>query len=316
MKQQAEVTYVGIDVSKASLDIGVIPGGESWSVSNQENDIAALVKKLQRLKPEVIVLEPTAGLETAVAGAIAAVGLPVAVVNPRQVRDFARASGILAKTDRIDAQVLARFGQAVAPEVRPLKDKETQALTALMTRRRQLGNMLVTEKNRLSGAPAPVHKDIKAHINWLQKRLKDLDDDLDAMLRDSPLWREKDALLQSVPGVGRVLSLALLSQLPELGHLNRRQIAALVGVAPFNCDSGTYRGRRRVWGGRGQVRTILYMATLASTRHNPVIQDFYRRLCASGKPPKVALTACMRKLLVTLSAILKTRMAWNYQSAN
>jgi len=316
MKQQAEVTYVGIDVSKASLDIGVIPGGESWSVSNQENDIAALVKKLQRLKPEVIVLEPTAGLETAVAGAIAAVGLPVAVVNPRQVRDFARASGILAKTDRIDAQVLARFGQAVAPEVRPLKDKETQALTALMTRRRQLGNMLVTEKNRLSGAPAPVHKDIKAHINWLQKRLKDLDDDLDAMLRDSPLWREKDALLQSVPGVGRVLSLALLSQLPELGHLNRRQIAALVGVAPFNCDSGTYRGRRRVWGGRGQVRTILYMATLASTRHNPVIQDFYRRLCASGKPPKVALTACMRKLLVTLNAILKTRMAWNYQSAN
>lgn len=316
MKQQAEVTYVGIDVSKASLDIGVIPSGESWSVSNQGNDIAALVKKLRRLKPEIIVLEPTARLETAVAGAIAAVGLPIAVVNPRQVRDFARASGILAKTDRIDAQVLARFGQALAPEVRPLKDKETQALTALMTRRRQLGNMLVTEKNRLGNAPAPVHKDIKAHITWLQKRLKDLDDDLDAMLRDSPLWREKDALLQSVPGVGRVLSLALLSQLPELGCLNRRQIAALVGVAPFNCDSGTYRGRRRVWGGRGQVRKVLYMATLASTRHNPVIQDFYRRLCASGKPPKVALTACMRKLLVTLNAILKTRTAWNYQPAN
>jgi transposase len=316
MKQQAEVTYVGIDVSKASLDIGVIPSGESWSVSNQGNDIAALVKKLRRLKPEIIVLEPTARLETAVAGAIAAVGLPIAVVNPRQVRDFARASGILAKTDRIDAQVLARFGQAVAPEVRPLKDKETQALTALMTRRRQLGNMLVTEKNRLGNAPAPVHKDIKAHITWLQKRLKDLDDDLDAMLRDSPLWREKDALLQSVPGVGRVLSLSLLSQLPELGCLNRRQIAALVGVAPFNCDSGTYRGRRRVWGGRGQVRKVLYMATLASTRHNPVIQDFYRRLCASGKPPKVALTACMRKLLVTLNAILKTRTAWHYQPAN
>lgn len=316
MKQQTEVTYVGIDVSKASLDIGVIPGGESWSVFNQENDIAALVKKLRRLKPEVIVLEPTARLETAVAGAIAAAGLPVAVVNPRQVRDFARASGILAKTDRIDAQVLARFGQAVAPEVRPLKDKETQALNALMTRRRQLGNMLITEKNRLSGAPAAVHKDIKAHITWLQKRLKDLDDDLDATLRNSPLWQEKDTLLQSVPGVGRVLSLALLSQLPELGCLNRRQIAALVGVAPFNCDSGTYRGHRRVWGGRGQVRAVLYMATLASTRHNPVIQDFYRRLCASGKPPKVALTACMRKLLVTLNAILKTRTAWNYQSAN
>ncbi len=316
MKQQAEATFVGIDVSKASLDIGVIPSGESWSVSNQENDIVVLVKKLRRLKPAIIVLEPTARLETAVAGAIAAAGLPIAVVNPRQVRDFARASGILAKTDRIDAQVLARFGQAVAPEVRPLKDEQTQELNALMTRRRQLGNMLITEKNRLSGAPAAVHKDIKSHITWLQERLKDLDDDLDATLRNSPLWREKDALLQSVPGVGRVLSLALLSQLPELGRLNRRQIAALVGVAPFNCDSGTFRGRRRVWGGRGQVRKVLYMATLASTRHNPVIQDFYRRLCASGKPPKVALTACMRKLLVTLNAILKTRKAWHYQSAN
>ena len=313
MKQQAEGTYIGIDVSKASLDIGVIPSGESWSVVNREDDIATLVKKLRRLQPELIVVEPTARMETAVSGAIAAAGLPVVVINPRQVRDFARASGILAKTDCIDAQVLARFGRAVAPEVRPLKDDETQALTALMTRRRQLSHLLVTEKNRLSSVPSPVGKDIKAHISWLQKRLKNLDDDLDAMLRDSPLWREKDALLQSVPGVGRVLSLALLSQLPELGHLNRRQIAALVGVAPFNFDSGTYRGRRRVWGGRGQVRTVLYMATLASTRHIPVIKAFYGRLCASGKPPKVALTACMRKLLVTLNAILKTRLAWNYQ---
>lgn len=316
MKQQKAASYVGIDVSKATLDIGIIPTGETWSIANQNDDIAALVKKLRRLKPEKIVIEPTAQLELPVTGALAAAGLQVVVVNPRQVRDFARASGILAKTDRIDAQVLARFGQAMAPEVRPLKDKETQALTALMTRRRQLGNMLVTERNRLGTAPVPVQKDIKDHITWLEKRLKDLDDDLDSTLRNSPVWREKDTLLQSVPGVGRVLSLSILSQLPELGRLNRRQIAALVGVAPFNCDSGSYRGRRRVWGGRTHLRGILFMATLASTRYNPVIKAFYGRLRASGKPSKVALTACMRKLLVILNAILKTKTPWNYQAAH
>jgi transposase len=316
MKQQKAASYVGIDVSKATLDIGIIPTGETWSIANQNDDIATLVKKLRRLKPEKIVIEPTAQLELPVTGALAAAGLQVVVVNPRQVRDFARASGILAKTDRIDAQVLAHFGQAVAPEVRPLKDKETQALTALMTRRRQLGNMLVTERNRLGTAPVPVQKDIKDHITWLEKRLKDLDDNLDSTLRNSPVWQEKDALLQSVPGVGRVLSLSILSQLPELGRLNRRQIAALVGVAPFNCDSGSYRGRRRVWGGRTHLRGILFMATLASTRYNPVIKAFYGRLRASGKPSKVALTACMRKLLVILNAILKTKTPWNYQAAH
>lgn len=315
MKEQTEVICVGIDVSKSTLDISIIPSGESWTVANQGDDIAALVKRLSRLKPEIIVLEPTARLELPLAGALAAASLPVAVVNPRQVRDFARASGVLAKTDRIDAQVLARFGQAVAPEVRPLKDEQTQALNALMTRRRQLQQMLITEKNRLHTAPAPVQKDIRAHITWLEKRLKDLDDDLDRTLRESSLWHEKDTLLQSVPGVGRVLSLSLLAQLPELGHLNRREIAALVGVAPFNCDSGTYRGRRRVWGGRSHLRSVLYMATLASIRHNPVIRDFYYRLCSAGKPPKVALTACMRKLLVILNAILKTDTPWRYQIA-
>lgn len=315
MKQQTEVTCVGIDVSKATLDIGVIPSGESWTIANQSDDIAALVKQLRRLKPKIIVLEPTARLEMPVVGALAAASLPVAVVNPRQVRDFARASGILAKTDRIDAQVLAHFGQAVDPDVRPLKDEQTRALNALMTRRRQLQQMLITEKNRLTAAPSPVHKDIQTHITWLEKRLKDLDDDLDRSLRESSLWREKDTLLRSVPGVGRILSLSLLSQLPELGHLNRRQIAALVGVAPFNCDSGTYRGRRRVWGGRSHLRSALYMATLVSTRHNPVIRDFYQRLCAAGKPPKVALTACMRKLLIILNAILKTDTPWEYQIA-
>ena len=222
----------------------------------------------------------------------------------------------MAKTDRLDALVLARFGQAVAPEVRPLKDEQTRALDALMTRRRQLGNMLITEKNRLGNAPAPVQKDIKDHIVWLEKRLKDLDEDLDGTLRSSPVWREKDALLQSVPGVGRVLSLSILSQLPELGQLNRRQIAALVGVAPFNCDSGSFRGRRRVWGGRSHLRSVLFMATLASTRYNPVIKTFYERLRASGKPSKVALTACMRKLLVILNAMIKSQTPWRYQVAD
>ena len=313
MNEPIDRVYIGIDVSKTHLDIGVFPSGESWSVTNREDDITTLVKQFAELKPEIIVVEPTAGLERVVVGALGEAGLAVAVVNPRQVRDFARATGILAKTDRLDAQVLARFGQAVAPEVRPLKNDQTQMLTALMTRRRQLTNMLITEKNRLSNAPAPVGKDIKAHISWLTKRLMDLDKDLDEMLRGSPLWRENDMLLQSVPGVGRMLSLSLLSMLPELGRLNRRQIAALVGVAPFNRDSGAYRGRRRIWGGRGHLRSVLYMATLASTRHNPVIQDFYQRLCATGKPPKVALTACMRKLLVTLNTIVKTGTPWKYQ---
>lgn len=304
---------IGIDVSKAVLDIGVLPSGETWSTANKNGDIASLVKKLCKLRPKIIVVEPTAGLERTVVSALAEAELPVAVVNPRQVRDFARATGILAKTDKLDAQVLAHFGQAVAPEVRPLKDDETQALTELITRRRQLADMLKTEKIRLHSAPVVVRKDIKAHIAWLEKRLKSHDKDLDDMLRNSPIWREKDTLLQSVPGVGRMLSLSLLSMLPELGKLNRREIAALVGVAPFNCDSGTYRGKRRIWGGRHHVRTMLYMATLASTRHNPVIHDFYRRLRDNGKPTKVALTACMRKLLITLNAMMKSGHPWKYQ---
>ena len=313
MKVTNSSVSIGIDVSKATLDIGVLPTSETWTIANKNGAIASLVKKVRKLRPEIIVVEPTAGLERAVVSALAEAGLPVAVVNPRQVRDFARATGILAKTDKLDAQVLARFGQAVAPEVRPLKDDQTQALTKLMTRRRQLADMLTTEKIRLSSAPSLVRKDIKAHIAWLEKRLKSDDQDLDDMLRDSPLWRERDTLLQSVPGVGRMLSLALLSMLPELGELNRREIAALVGVAPFNCDSGTYRGKRRIWGGRSHVRSMLYMATLASTRHNPVIHDFYRRLRDNGKPTKVALTACMRKLLITLNAMMKTGTPWRYQ---
>lgn len=311
--KQIEPTFIGIDVSKATLDIGVLPTRETWSIANHEDDIRPLVKRLKKLKPEKIVVEPTARLELLVVGAMVAAGLQVVVVNPRQVRDFARAKGILAKTDRIDSLVLAHFGEVIKPEVRPMKDADTQALNALMTRRRQLGNMVVTEKNRLSNAPTLVRQDIKDHIKWLENRLKDLDDDLDSALRNSPVWRERDALLQSVPGVGRILSLSILTQLPELGQLNRREIAALVGVAPFNCDSGSFRGRRRVWGGRSQVRGILYMATLSSTQYNPVIKAFYDRLRASGKPAKVALTACMRKLLVILNAMMKSQTPWRYQ---
>jgi len=307
--------FVGVDVSKDRLDVAVLPSGESWSTANQDEDIKSLVKKIRSLKPELIVLEATARLEMPLAIALAAKGLPVAVVNPRQVREFARASGILAKTDRIDAQVLARFGEKMRPEVRPLKDKETRELTALMTRRRQLVAMLVAEKSRLAAAPQAVRKDIKTHIAWLEKKLSKMNDHLSDKIKNSPVWHEKDALLQSVPGVGPVLSTSLMADLPELGTLNRRQIAALVGVAPFNRDSGAFRGKRCVWGGRRHLRSSLYMATLAATRSNPVIRTFYQRLCEAGKPRKVALTACMRKLLTILNAIIKTQTPWRAQCA-
>ena len=307
--------FVGIDVSKDRLDVAVLPSEESWSTANQDEDIQSLVKRVRSLKPELIVLEATAQLEMPLVGALAARGLPVAVVNPRHVREFARASGILAKTDRIDAQVLARFGEKMRPEVRPLKDKETRELTALMTRRRQLVGMLVAERSRLAAAPQAVRKDIKTHIAWLEKKLSNMNDHLAETIKNSSVWREKDALLQSVPGVGPVLSTSLLSGLPELGTLNRRQIAALVGVAPFNRDSGAFRGKRSVWGGRGHLRSVLYMATLAATRSNPVIRTFYHRLCEAGKPRKVALTACMRKLLTILNAILKSQTPWQAQCA-
>lgn len=308
--------FVGIDVSKDCLDVAVLPSGKSWSTANQDEDIQSLVKRIRSLEPELIVLEATARLEMPLVGALAAGGLPVAVVNPRHVRDFARASGILAKTDRIDAQVLARFGEVMKPEVRPLKDKDTQELTALMTRRRQLMGMLVAEKSRLTAAPKAVCKDIKTHIAWLEKRLRDMDDHLADTIKNSSVWREKDALLQSVPGVGPVLSTSLLAGLPGLGSLNRRQIAALVGVAPFNRDSGAFRGKRSVWGGRGHLRSVLFMATLSAIRSNPVIRTFYRRLREAGKPPKVALTACMRKLLVILNAMIKSQTPWRYQLAD
>lgn len=301
---------VGIDVSKATLDVAVRPTGQYWPVPHTDAGVHDLVVQLTRLRPSLVVLEATGGLETHLTGALAGAGLAVVVVNPRQVRDFAKATGKLAKTDAIDAHVLAHFAEAVHPTPRPLPDAQTRAIAALMARRRQLVAMLVAEKNRLRSASAPLRRRIQPHIVWLQRELKDLDKDLSDTLRQSPLWREQDQLLQSVPGVGPVLSLTLLAQLPELGTLNRKQIAALVGVAPLNRDSGTLRGKRTVWGGRATVRAALYMGALVATRWNSTLRIFYQRLCDKGKPKKVALTACMHKLLTILNAILKSRTPW------
>ncbi len=290
--------FVGIDVAKAALDVFIGSAGAAFSVANDEVGIQEL---LRQLKPaDFVILEATGGLEMPVASALAAAGIAVAIVNPRQVRDFARATGRLAKTDRLDAEVLARFGQAVRPEARPLA----------VTRRRQLVEMLTAEKNRRARAPKILHRSIDEHIRWLEKRLAGFDDELAEMIRDTPLWRERDELLRSVPGVGKVLSSTLLAHLPELGALNRKQIAALAGLAPFNRDSGSLHGSRCIWGGRAQVRRVLYMAVVAAVRSNPVIKNFYTQLRARGKYPKSALTACMRKLLVILNAMLHNKTHW------
>ena len=312
--------YVGIDVAKARLDVAVSPTGETWQVPHEDTGITALVARLQPLAPALVVLEATGGWESAVAAALATAGLPVAVVNPRQVRDFARATGRLAKTDTLDAQVLARFAAAVRPEPRALPAAQAQDLAALVTRRQQLVDMLVAERNRRRGAatlPARVRDALSAHITWLEAQLAATDRDLAALVQASPLWRAKDDLLRSTPGVGPVLATTLLAELPELGALGRRQIAALAGVAPLNRDSGTRRGKRQIWGGRAHVRTILYMATLAATRHNAVLRAHYARLVAAGKPAKVALVACMRKLLTILNALLRDGVRWTdpYQPA-
>ena len=279
--------------------------GDRREVSNDQAGIAALVAQMQQLNPAALVLEATGGLELPLVAALAAASLPVVVVNPRQVRDFAKATGRLAKTDSLDAAVLAHFAEAVRPPLRPLRDAETQVLSSLVARRQQVMTMLVAERNRLSSATMAVRPSIEAHIAWLKQEMDDLDQGLRQTLRQSPVWREKDDLLRSVPGIGNQISLTLLAYLPELGTLNRRQIAALVGVAPFNRDSGTLRGKRTVWGGRARVRTALYMGALVASRFNPVIRDFYQRLLSAGKPKKLALTACMRKLLIILNSMLK-----------
>jgi transposase len=302
--------FIGIDVSQARLDLAVRPD-KTWSVPHDEVAITSLVEQLSTLQPTLIVLEATGGLEIPLTSALATAGLPVVVVNPRQVRDFARARGLLAKTDALDAQVLAHFAEVLRPQPRPLPDTEARALAALLTRRRQLVEMLTAEKNRLGSASASIRKSLRAHITWLERELQHTDTDLTHAIQQSPVWREKEELLRSVPGVGPVLTSTLLANLPELGTLTHKQIAALVGVAPFNRDSGTLRGKRTVWGGRAQVRAVLYMNAVVAARFNPVIRAFYHRLCRAGKAKKVALTACMRKLLVILNAMLKHRTSWH-----
>ena len=301
--------FVGIDVSNAQLDLALRPG-EVCSIPHDEAGLTAIVERLRALSPTLIVLEATGGLEVPLTGALAAAGLPVIVVNPRQVRDFAKATGKLAKTDTLDAQLLAHFAEVMRPLPRPLLDEQAQVLGTIVARRRQLIEMLTAEKNRVSRASQPIRARLQVHIAWLEQEVARTETDLAQAIRDSPVWSEKEELLRSTPGVGPVLATTLLADLPELGTLNQKQIAALVGVAPLNRDRGTLRGRRTVWGGRAHVRATLYMSALVATRYNPVIQAFYRRLCTAGKSKKVALTACMRKLLIMLNAILKHRTPW------
>lgn len=302
--------FVGIDVSKAQFDLALQPEGPGLSTPNSQAGIAAMVERLCTVKPVLIVLEATGGLELPLVRALVEAELPAVVVNPRQVRDFAKATGRLAKTDALDAHTLARFAEAVRPALRPMPDASTQELATLITRRRQLVEMLTAEKNRLSSAHRRVQKRIQAHIAWLTTELARVEKDLDQAIHNSPVWREQEDLLQSVPGIGPVVTRTLLGELPELGTLNRKQIAALVGVAPFNRDSGTMRGKRTVWGGRAQVRATLYMATLVAVKWNTVIRSFYQRLRQAGKAPKVALIACMRKLLTILNAMMKHQTPW------
>lgn len=308
--------FVGIDVSKAQLDVALRPPDACWHVSNEELGIASLVERLRTVQPTLVVLEATGGLEVPVTGALAEAGLPVVVVNPRHARDVAKATGRLAKTDTPDARGLAHVAEAVRPTPRPLPEAQAQALSALLARRRQVVQRLTAERRRLQTAPQPIRADIQAHITWLTRRLARTDADVGAAIHARPLWRATDEILQSTPGVGPILSRMLVAEGPALGVLNRQEIAALSGVAPLNRDRGTVRGKRAVWGGRAHVRAVLYMSTLAAVRHNPVLKAFYERLRAVGKAPKVALTACMRKLLTILNAMLKHRTPWHENYAH
>ena len=303
--------FVGIDVSKQRLDVHTRPSSEEWSVTNDAQGHAELISKLASLSPSLVVLEASGGYQAAVVAELGANKLPVAVVNPRQVRDFAKATGRLAKTDSIDAAVLAHFAESIRPEPRPMPDELTVELHALVTRRRQLIDMRTAESNRLETCRVmPVRRNIQKMINMLTKQIGKVDDDIDTTIKNSPVWREREDLLSSAIGVGPTTARTLLTQLPELGKLNRREIAALVGVAPFNDDSGKRNGPRRIRGGRAEVRSVLYMATIAAVRFNPQLQRMYQRLLSRGKLKKVALIACARKLVTILNAIMKTNTPW------
>lgn len=305
--------FVGIDVAKAELVVAIGPQGDVFTVGNTEQGMASLVVRLRKVRPHRIVLEATGGYETLAAISLGTARLPVAVVNPRQVRDFGRSTGQLAKTDQIDARLLAAFAQAVPVEVRPLPDDAARALQAVVSRRRQVVEMLTAERNRLHLADKTVAPSIREVIRVLERQVQDLDHDLRQRLRESSVWREAQDLLKSVPGVGDGVASTLLALLPELGQLNRKAIAKLVGVAPLNRDSGQYRGKRQVWGGRATARAALYMAALVGSQHNPVLKGFYQRLLDAGKPKKVALTACIHKLLLMLNAILRTQRPWTLE---
>lgn len=306
-----EHSFIGIDVAKDQLDVHVRPTGEVFRVTSDDAGLGTLLTRLRVLSPTVIALEATGGYEVPVAAALASAALPVAVVNPRQIRDFARATGQLAKTDTVDARVIALLAEAVRPPPRPVPDAQAQALGELMARRRQLVDMLGAEQNRRRLLrDRRLQRQLDAHIAWLEEALRRLDHDLTTLVRSTPIWREADDLLRSVPGIGPVTAGTLIADLPELGRLDRRRIAALAGLAPFARDSGTFRGRRMIAGGRAPVRRVLYMATLAAIKHNPVIRLFHQRLRTAGRPGKVAITAAMRKLLTILNAMLRDRRPW------
>jgi transposase len=302
--------YAGIDISKARLDAALSSGKEIVTFSNNDSGIAELVNYLRGFTLELVVMEATGGLEKMVAALLTEAGIAAVVVNPRQARDYAKAMGLLAKTDTLDARVLARFASDIRPEVRPLPDEQTRQIKAAMARRRQVMGMITAEKNRLHGADLMVRPLIEAHIVWLKGQLKEIDRSLDKQIRSSPIWQAREKLLRTVPGVGPVLSRTLLGSLCELGGMNRKQAAALVGVAPYNRDSGTLRGKRAIRGGRPAIRGPLYMGALAATKCNPVIAAYYHHLLAAGKSKKVALTACMRKLITILNAMLRDNRAW------
>lgn len=302
--------FVGIDVGKDVLFVAIRPFGDNLEIANREDGIVDLVKRLRFLRPTLVVMEATAGYETPVAVAIYRAGIPVVISNPRLVRSFARATGHLAKTDKIDAGVIAHFAELIRPEPRRLEDPEEERLGRLVKRRKQLLRMIVMEKNRVAKGVPEMRKEIQKHLDWLAKDLERIDQALNDFIQSSPIWSAKNDLLQSVPGIGKVGAQAIISDLPELGTLNRKQIASLVGVAPLNRDSGNFKGRRSIWGGRAHIRTVLYMVAVVASRCNPVIKEFYERLCKAGKPKKVALTACIRRLLAILNAMMRNGTRW------
>lgn len=307
--------FVGIDVAKGTLDVHITPSGKSLHVTHDDSGMGQILESLKAAGPALIVREATGGLEVRLASELAGAGLPVAVINPRQARDVAKATGQLAKTDQVDAAVLAAFAQAIRPQARPLKDADTRALDDMVSRRRQLIAMRVQEMLRLgTAASAPMQKSLRRHIAWLDKQIGQIDSDLAKRLRQSDLWRAKDDLLQGIPGVGAVTSMTMLAKCPELGTLSRREIAALTGVAPLANDSGKHRGKRLIWGGRADVRAVLYMAAVSAMRCNPAITAFADRLKQAGNPPKVVIVACMRKLVTIMNAMLKNNASWNPQN--